>query len=145
MTVLAEFSVVSGNTRAVARRIHEKFSTDVESKLCFSHKRYIFHILRYDSLTFLCMSNDTFGRRIPISYLEEIQMSFMKNYGKVAPYAPAYAMNDEFSRLVMEASLCLPADHNLFVLRYAIDKLSYGLLVAMSVRECASELLGSYI
>lgn len=24
----------------------------------------------------------------------------MKNYGKVAPYAPAYAMNDEFSRVL---------------------------------------------
>lgn len=27
-------------------------------------------------------------------------MRFMKNYGKVAPYAPAYAMNDEFSRVL---------------------------------------------
>lgn len=27
-------------------------------------------------------------------------MRFVKNYGKVAPYAPAYAMNDEFSRVL---------------------------------------------
>lgn len=27
-------------------------------------------------------------------------MRFMKNYGRVAPYAPAYAMNDEFSRVL---------------------------------------------
>lgn len=27
-------------------------------------------------------------------------MRFMKNYGKVASYAPAYAMNDEFSRVL---------------------------------------------
>lgn len=27
-------------------------------------------------------------------------MRFMKNYGKVAPHAPAYAMNDEFSRVL---------------------------------------------
>lgn len=27
-------------------------------------------------------------------------MRFMKNYGKVAHYAPAYAMNDEFSRVL---------------------------------------------
>lgn len=27
-------------------------------------------------------------------------MRFLKNYGKVAPYAPAYAMNDEFSRVL---------------------------------------------
>lgn len=27
-------------------------------------------------------------------------MRFMKNYSKVASYAPAYAMNDEFSRVL---------------------------------------------
>lgn len=27
-------------------------------------------------------------------------MRFMKNYGRVAPYAPAYGMNDEFSRVL---------------------------------------------
>ncbi|CAN1294477.1 Vesicle-associated membrane protein 714 [Linum perenne] len=38
--------------------------------------------------------------RIPFSYLEDIHMRFMKNYGRVALYAPAYAMNDEFSRVL---------------------------------------------
>lgn len=38
--------------------------------------------------------------RIPFSYLEDIQMRFMKNYGRVANHAPAYAMNDEFSRVL---------------------------------------------
>lgn len=99
-TVLAEFSAVTGNTGAVGRRILEKLPGETESRLCFSQDRYIFHILRSDGLTFLCMANDTFGRRIPFSYLEDIQMRFMKNYGKVASYAPAYSMNDEFSRVL---------------------------------------------
>ncbi|KAL1199210.1 Vesicle-associated membrane protein [Cardamine amara subsp. amara] len=99
--VLAEFSAVTGNTGAVVRRILEKLSPEIsDERLCFSQDRYIFHILRSDGLTFLCMANDTFGRRIPFSYLEDIHMRFMKNYGKVAHYAPAYAMNDEFSRVL---------------------------------------------
>ncbi|CAN0900505.1 Vesicle-associated membrane protein 714 [Linum grandiflorum] len=119
--VLAEFSAVTGNTGAVARRILEKLPVDGDSRLCFSQDRYIFHILRSDGLSFLCMANDTFGSkklkesfqlhiiyhmfgycpgRIPFSYLEDIHMRFMKNYGRVAPYAPAYAMNDEFSRVL---------------------------------------------
>ncbi|KAJ9699553.1 hypothetical protein PVL29_008240 [Vitis rotundifolia] len=98
--VLSEFSAVSGNTGAVARRILEKLPAEADSRVCFSQDRYIFHILRADGLAFLCMANDTFGRRIPFSYLEDIQMRFMKNYGKVAHYAPAYAMNDEFSRVL---------------------------------------------
>ncbi|KAF5937614.1 hypothetical protein HYC85_025120 [Camellia sinensis] len=40
-----------------------------------------------------------FGR-VPFSYLKDIHMRFMKNYGRVASYAPAYSMNDEFSRVL---------------------------------------------
>ncbi|TXG73579.1 hypothetical protein EZV62_002158 [Acer yangbiense] len=98
--VLAEFSAVTGNTGAVARRILEKLPEEADSRLCFSQDRYIFHILRSDGLSFLCMANDTFGRRIPFSYLEDIHMRFMKNYGRVAHHAPAYAMNDDFSRVL---------------------------------------------
>ncbi|KAL4591746.1 hypothetical protein LXL04_004717 [Taraxacum kok-saghyz] len=100
MTVLSEFTVVTGNTGTIVRRILEKLPAKAESRLCFAQDDYIFHILRSDSLTFLCMANDTLGRRIPFSYLENIQMRFMKNYGKIAPHAPAYAMNDEFSRVL---------------------------------------------
>ncbi|MBA0558031.1 hypothetical protein Golob_015071 [Gossypium lobatum] len=90
--VLAEFSAVTGNAGAVARRVLEKLPEEADSRLCFSQDRYIFHILRSDGLCFLW--------RIPFSYLEDIHMRFMKNYGKVAHYAPAYAMNDEFSRVL---------------------------------------------
>lgn len=64
-TVLAEFSAVTGNAGAVVRRILEKLSeTDsAESRLCFSQDRYIFHILRSDGITFLCMANDAFGSK----------------------------------------------------------------------------------
>ncbi|CAI8604122.1 unnamed protein product [Vicia faba] len=59
--VLAEFSAVTGNTGAVARRLLEKLPTESDSRLCFSQDRYIFHILRSDGLAYLCMANDTFG------------------------------------------------------------------------------------
>lgn len=38
--------------------------------------------------------------RIPFAYLEDIHMRFMKTYGRVANSALAYAMNDEFSRVL---------------------------------------------
>ncbi|KAM0939791.1 putative Longin domain, v-SNARE, coiled-coil domain-containing protein [Dioscorea sansibarensis] len=100
--VLAEFSAVTGNAGAVARRILEKLSpgSEPDSRMSFSQDRYIFHVLRSDGITFICMANDTFGRRIPFSYLEDIHMRFMKNYGRVALSALAYAMNDEFSRVL---------------------------------------------
>ena len=72
--VLAEFSEVTGNTGAVARRILEKLPEEADSRLCFSQDRYIFHILRSDGLSFLCMANDTFGR--PYSLLQLLSVSF---------------------------------------------------------------------
>ncbi|KAI0531103.1 hypothetical protein KFK09_000655 [Dendrobium nobile] len=98
--VLAEFAAVTGNTGAIARRILERLPPESDSRLCFSQDRYIFHVLKADGLIFLCMANDTFGRRIPFAYLEDIHMRFMKNYGRVAHSALAYAMNDEFARVL---------------------------------------------
>ncbi|XP_074582875.1 vesicle-associated membrane protein 714-like [Curcuma longa] len=98
--VLAEFAAATGNIGAVARRILEKLPPDSDSRLCFSQDRYIFHVLRSDGITFLCMANDTFGRRVPFLYLEDIHMRFMKNYGRVVRSALAYEMNDEFSRVL---------------------------------------------
>lgn len=68
-TVLSEFSAVTGNIGAVARRILEKLPSEDDSRLCFSQDRYIFHIYRADGLSFLCMANDTFGSIFPLSYL----------------------------------------------------------------------------
>ena len=60
-TVLSEFSAVTGNIGAVARRILENIPSEADARLCFSQDRYIFHIYRADGLSFLCMANDTFG------------------------------------------------------------------------------------
>ena len=67
--VLAEFSAVTGNTGAVARRILEKLPSEADSRLCFSQDMYIFHILRSDGLSFLCMANNTFGSAFLSLYL----------------------------------------------------------------------------
>ncbi len=48
--VLAEFSAVTGNTGAVARRILEKLPAEADSRLCFSQDSYILRLLRSDGL-----------------------------------------------------------------------------------------------
>ncbi|KAJ4810385.1 Vesicle-associated membrane protein 714 [Rhynchospora pubera] len=61
--VLAKFAAVTGNAGAMSRRILENLPPESESnaRLCFSQDRYIFHVLRSDGITFLCMANDIFG------------------------------------------------------------------------------------
>jgi vesicle-associated membrane protein 7 len=46
--------------------------------------------------------NSAIAGRIPFAYLEDIHTRFIKTYGRVANTALAYAMNDEFSRVLHE-------------------------------------------
>ena len=40
--------------------------------------------------------------RIPFSFLEDIHAKFVKTYGRVCHTAPAYGMNEEFSRILSQ-------------------------------------------
>lgn len=62
--VLAEFSAASGNASTIARRILEKLPAGGDSRVSYSQDRHIFHIMKAEGLTFLCMASDTFGSKI---------------------------------------------------------------------------------
>eukprot|EP01018_Ginkgo_biloba_P039802 Gb_23049 [translate_table: standard] len=100
--VLAEFSAASTNASAIARQILEKIPGNGDSHVSYSQDRYIFHVKRTDGLTVLCMADDTAGRRIPFAFLEDIHGRFVKAYGRAAHTALAYAMNEEFSRVLSQ-------------------------------------------
>ncbi|CAJ2634701.1 vesicle-associated membrane protein 713-like protein [Trifolium pratense] len=104
--VLAEFSATQSNASVVAKQILNKINQGTEnyndSNLSFSHDRYVFHVRRNDGLTVLCMAEEAFGRRIPFSFLEDIHNRFVKTYARAILSAPAYTMNDEFSRVLSQ-------------------------------------------
>ncbi|XP_058112085.1 vesicle-associated membrane protein 711 isoform X2 [Magnolia sinica] len=100
--VLAEFNASQSNASAIARQILEKIPGNNDSHVSYSQDRYIFHVKRTDGLTVLCMADDTAGRRIPFAYLEDIHGRFVKTYGRSVHTALAYAMNDEFSRVLSQ-------------------------------------------
>lgn len=48
----------------------------------------------------MCMADDSFGRRIPFAFLQDIKERFLERYGKDrALEAPPYGLN-EFSRVL---------------------------------------------
>ncbi|XP_022960750.1 vesicle-associated membrane protein 711-like [Cucurbita moschata] len=101
--VLAEFSATQTNASAIARQIMEKMKQgEDDSNASYSHDRYIFHIKKTDGLTVLCMADEASGRRIPFAFLEDIHQRFVKTYARTILSAPAYAMNDEFSRVLSQ-------------------------------------------
>ncbi|TXG61878.1 hypothetical protein EZV62_013241 [Acer yangbiense] len=101
--VLAEFTATQTNANAIARQVLEKLprGTD-DSNLSYSHDRYIFHVKRTDGITVLCMADDSSGRRIPFAFLEDIHQRFVRTYCRAIQSAAAYAMNDEFSRVLSQ-------------------------------------------
>ncbi|KAG9456196.1 hypothetical protein H6P81_000704 [Aristolochia fimbriata] len=100
--VLAEFSAAPTNASNIARQILEKIPGNNDSHVSYSQDRYIFHVKRTDGLTVLCMADDSAGRRIPFAFLEDIHGRFVKTYGRGVHTALAYAMNEEFSRVLSQ-------------------------------------------
>ncbi|GFP83320.1 vesicle-associated membrane protein 713 [Phtheirospermum japonicum] len=101
--VLAEFSATSTTANSIARQILEKLSAaNNDTNVSYSQDRYIFHVKRTDGLTILCMAEDTAQRRIPFAFLEDIHQRFVRSYGRAVLSAQAYAMNDEFSRVLSQ-------------------------------------------
>ncbi len=53
-------------------------------------------------ITFLCLGDEKNKRRIPFLYLDDIKAKFQQMYGDRANTAIAFAMNQEFSRVLEE-------------------------------------------
>ncbi|XP_022751668.1 vesicle-associated membrane protein 711-like isoform X1 [Durio zibethinus] len=101
--VLAEFSATQTNASTVARKILDRMKeANNDSNSSFSHDCYIFHVKRTDGLTVLCLADDSSERRIPFAFLEDIHKKFVKTYGRAIHSASAFAMNDEFSRILSQ-------------------------------------------
>lgn len=98
--VLAEFGGAGTNAGVIARQVLEKIPGTEDSHLSYSQDRHIFHVKRTDGITVLCMADDSAGRRIPFAFLEDIHGRFVKTYGRACHTALAYAMNEEFSRVL---------------------------------------------
>ncbi|KAK6941697.1 Longin domain, partial [Dillenia turbinata] len=100
--ILAEFSSTPTNANGIARQILEKIPPNNDTNVSYSQDRYIFHAKKADSLTVLCMAEDNFGRRLPFEFLQDIHQRFVRTYGRGILSAPAYGMNDEFSRVLSQ-------------------------------------------
>ncbi|KAM0933900.1 putative Longin domain, v-SNARE, coiled-coil domain-containing protein [Dioscorea sansibarensis] len=110
--VLAEFSAAAGNAGAIARQILEKIPGTNDSNVSYSQDRYVFHVKRTDGIAVLCVADDSAGRRIPFAFLEDIHGRFVKTYGRACHNALAYAMNDEFSRVLSQQMEYYSSDPN---------------------------------
>ncbi|KAF9383214.1 hypothetical protein CPB97_006650 [Podila verticillata] len=98
--ILAEYTNSSGNFTTVTEAILEKIPPN-NSKLTYVYDRYLFHYICEDGLTYMCMADDTFGRRIPFAFLQDMKERFLAQYSReraLSALVP-YGMN-EFSKTI---------------------------------------------
>ncbi|KAF9916873.1 hypothetical protein FBU30_001111 [Linnemannia zychae] len=98
--ILAEYTNSSGNFTTVTEAILEKIPPN-NSKLTYIYDRYLFHYICEDGLTYMCMADDSFGRRIPFAFLQDIKEKFLTQYGheRALSSLVPYSMN-EFSKTI---------------------------------------------
>uniref|UniRef100_A0A1D1ZDU1 Vesicle-associated membrane protein 7B n=1 Tax=Anthurium amnicola TaxID=1678845 RepID=A0A1D1ZDU1_9ARAE len=98
--ILSEYTNTTGNFTQVTQAILDKIPPN-NSKLTYVYDRYLFHYICEDGVTYMCMADDSFQRRIPFAFLEDIKQRF-KVYSKDRiDAALAYGMN-EFSKIIAE-------------------------------------------
>eukprot|EP00026_Physarum_polycephalum_P012468 Phypoly_transcript_12779.p1 GENE.Phypoly_transcript_12779~~Phypoly_transcript_12779.p1 ORF type:complete len:275 (+),score=49.74 Phypoly_transcript_12779:171-995(+) len=98
--VLAEHTDSQGNFVTVTQRILEKIPNDKDDMRSYLYDKYIFHYIVFDGITYLCMADESFGRRIPYAFLDNIKSRFLSSYGENAKTAMAYGMNADFARVL---------------------------------------------
>ncbi|KAJ3011428.1 Vesicle-associated membrane protein [Thoreauomyces humboldtii] len=97
--ILAEHASTTGNFQQVTQHILERLP-EGDSKMTFVYDRYLFHYVTHNNITFLCLADDGFGRRIPFAFLEDLREKFEKAYSADrAQSAIAYGLN-EFSKVI---------------------------------------------
>ena len=103
-SVLAEHTTANGNFIMVSRIILQKIPPDHEGKkMSFAYDTHIFHYMVEDGVTYLCMTDDKFPRRIAFAFLTDIQSFFTGAYTPDAvATALAFAFNDGFSRTIAD-------------------------------------------
>jgi len=91
---LPEVILYSANTRILG-----KIPLN-DNKMSYVADRHIFHYIVEDGITYLCMADEEFGRRLPFSFLEDIKNRFKATYADRGKTALAYGMNADFSRVL---------------------------------------------
>ncbi|OQS04380.1 vesicle-associated membrane protein [Thraustotheca clavata] len=97
--VLAEYTASSGNFPTVTRVLLAKIPLE-DSKMSYVYDMHVFHYIVKDGITYLCMADNDFKRRVPFQFLEDMKNRFLTTYGDRGRTAIAFAMNAEFQHVI---------------------------------------------
>ncbi|KAG0149774.1 hypothetical protein CROQUDRAFT_653346 [Cronartium quercuum f. sp. fusiforme G11] len=53
-----------------------------DSRLTYAAENYLFHYIKKDDVVFMCMSEESLGRKIPFTFLTELQRKFTTTFSR---------------------------------------------------------------
>eukprot|EP00029_Vermamoeba_vermiformis_P002664 TRINITY_DN1303_c0_g1_i1.p1 TRINITY_DN1303_c0_g1~~TRINITY_DN1303_c0_g1_i1.p1 ORF type:complete len:255 (+),score=65.63 TRINITY_DN1303_c0_g1_i1:18-782(+) len=95
--VLAEYAAKTGNIDKVVKKLLEKIPS-ADGRMSYVFESHYFHYVVEDGITYLCMAEESFGRRIPFAFLEDVKNRFKVTYGARAKSAVAFTMQADFAK-----------------------------------------------
>eukprot|EP00295_Goniomonas_pacifica_P002062 CAMPEP_0175811836 /NCGR_PEP_ID=MMETSP0107_2-20121207/4056_1 /TAXON_ID=195067 ORGANISM="Goniomonas pacifica, Strain CCMP1869" /NCGR_SAMPLE_ID=MMETSP0107_2 /ASSEMBLY_ACC=CAM_ASM_000203 /LENGTH=215 /DNA_ID=CAMNT_0017123659 /DNA_START=12 /DNA_END=659 /DNA_ORIENTATION=- len=101
-TVLAEYTVTTGNFQQVTRLILEKVPTGDDQKAAFAYDDHVFHILVHRGFVFLAMCGQDFKRKLAFAMLDEIKNKFMLQFAEEGRTAVAYSLTRQFNKVLKD-------------------------------------------
>ena len=63
--------------------------------MSYVYDQYVFHYIVEKQLTFLCMADESFKRRVPFAFLDDVKDRWFATYGDRGSTAIAFAMNED--------------------------------------------------
>ncbi|KAF5390994.1 hypothetical protein D9757_004045 [Collybiopsis confluens] len=96
-TVLAEHKADSRDFSQAIQTILSKIPPN-NSKLTYTWESYLFHYISEGGFTYLVMADDSAGRRLPFSFLHELQRKLLEapSSSLSDPELPAYGLQSSF-------------------------------------------------
>lgn len=99
--VLAEHTERTGNFEQVTRQLLKRIPA--ENKIMsyvYPKEKFVFHYMVDDGITYLCMADESMGRKVPFRFLEDIKNKFVDTFGDRAKTAIAYSFNPDFQGVI---------------------------------------------
>ncbi|KAL2920265.1 hypothetical protein HK105_200335 [Polyrhizophydium stewartii] len=116
--VLAEHAITTGNFTTITQHLLAKIpsgsgagvgagvggdttagdtaaaGTTGDTRVSYSYDAYMFHCLGRAGVTYLCLADEAFGRRVPFAFLEDLARRFQGTYGERAKTAITYGLQE---------------------------------------------------
>jgi vesicle-associated membrane protein 7 len=96
--ILAQYAAHHGNFTEVSQQVLELVPTDINSKLTYATRDYMYHYICEEGVVYMCITDDEFERSRAFLFLQHIQIKCKRRFGQTLHTAKPYGLNSALSK-----------------------------------------------